>query len=300
VSESKPSGARTTPKPLRVLVTGVTGHQGGAVAGHLLARGHRVRGFTRDGANPRLEELRAKGVEVATGTFDEPATLEKAASGVDAMFLMGTPQGGAETEAREGIAGVDAAKRAGVPWLVYSSVASANRKTGIPHFESKFAVEEHLERSGVPHAVSAPTAFFDNYTSPYQLPSIRQGKIAAATSPDRRVQMVAVDNIGAFVTLLLENPSRFAGVRVDIASDDVSGTEAARVLSELTGRTIAFQPIPLEALRAQNPEYAKMYEFFERVGYRADIEGLRRDYPEVRWLRFREWAATQDWARLLA
>jgi hypothetical protein len=52
-------------------------------------------------------------------------------------------------------------------------------------------------------------------------------------------------------------------------------------------------------LRAQNADYAKMFEWFESGGYTADIDALRREYPGVGWHRVRDWAAGQDWARLL-
>ena len=283
-----------------VLVTGITGHQGSYVARHLLERGHRIRALVRDPKSPRLADFSAKGIELATGSFDAPETIVKAARGVDAMFLMGTRSTSGPGEAAQGIAAVDAAKAAEVPWLIYSSVGSADRATGIPHFEAKFAVEEHLRGAGVRYAVSAPTAFMENFTFPYQLPGLRQGRLGGGTSPARGVQMVALDDLGAFVTLLLENPTLFAGRRTEVASDLVSQAEAARVLTELSGRKIDYQRIPPEALRAQNPDSAKMLEWFERDGYKADIEGLRREYPQVGWQRFGEWAAGQDWVRLLA
>jgi uncharacterized protein YbjT (DUF2867 family) len=190
--------AHPPPKPLLVLVTGITGQQGGHLARRLLARGHRIRALVRNPEGPKLDEIRSKAVDVVQGTFDDQATIERAARGVDAMFLMGTAfQAGAAAEARQGMTAVDAAKGAGVPWLVYSSVGDANHHTGIPHFDSKFAVEEHLRRSGVPYAVSTPTSFMENFRAPIQLPSLRQGKLAMAISPDRPVQMVALDDLSA-------------------------------------------------------------------------------------------------------
>jgi uncharacterized protein YbjT (DUF2867 family) len=299
---SRSKGPRSSPtgKPLLVLVTGAAGQQGGHVARALLARGHRVRALSRKPDSPKLQELLSKGVDVVAGAFDDPAAVGRAARGVDAMFLMGTSfEAGPTAETRQGVAAVDAAKDAGVPWLVYSSVADADRGTGIPHFESKFAVEEHLRRSGLPHAVSAPTSFMENLLAPFSLPGLRQGKIASGIAPGRGVQSVALDDLGAFVTHLIEHPSKFGGKRINVASDLVTGTEQARILSELTGRAFEYQQIPLEVLRQQNADYAKMFEWFERAGYTADIEGLRRDYPGVGWHRFREWATQHDWARLL-
>jgi uncharacterized protein YbjT (DUF2867 family) len=300
MTDSIPAETPYSGKPLRVLVTGITGNQGSHVASQLLARGHRLRALVRDPDGPMVREWRSKGVEPVVGDFESRSTLESAAHGVDAMFLMSTMGREGSGEAAQGIAAVDAAKAAGVPWLVYSSVACADRKTGIPHFETKFLVEEHLRRSGVPFAIDAPTAFMENFVSPYSLPGLREGRLGGGTSPDRGVQMVALDNLGALVRHLIEAPSKFRGRRIEVASDEVSQGQAARIISELSGRTIEYQRIPLEALRARSADTAKMLEWFERERYTADIDGLRREFPQIGWQRFPEWAARQDWRRLLS
>jgi len=292
------SSSRTAPKSLLVLVTGITGRQGGGLAQQLLNRGHRIRALVRTPQTPKLETFRTKRVDVVQGNLEDQASIENAARGIDAMFLMGTPfQNGPEVEKRQGLVAIDAAKSVGVPWLVYSSVADADRQTGIPHFESKFAVEEHLARSGVPHAISAPTSFMENLLAPWSITSIRLGKYAQPLSPDRQLQMVALEDLSTFVAHVLENPTEFRGKRINVASDSASPVETARALSEVTGRTVEFQRLPMDAVRAQGADYAKMFEWFERAGYTADIEGLRREYPQVKWHRLREWAAQIDWNR---
>ena len=124
-----------------VLVTGATGKQGGAVARQLIGKGHHVRALTRDPSKPAAQALAGLGAELAVGNLDDRASLERAIDGVDAVFAVATPfEEGTQAETQQGINVADAAIAAGVQ-LVYSSVANADRQTGIPHFDSKFAVE---------------------------------------------------------------------------------------------------------------------------------------------------------------
>src|SRR5437762_1786984 len=135
-----------------VLVTGATGKQGGAVVEALLTRGHQVRALTRNSASPAANRLREQGVEIAVGDFSDSASLLRAATGVDAVFAMGIPfLAGNEHEVQQGLAIANAARDASVGHLIYSSVASADRHTGIPHFDSKYPVEEHIASLGVPY-----------------------------------------------------------------------------------------------------------------------------------------------------
>jgi uncharacterized protein YbjT (DUF2867 family) len=160
-----------------VLVTGATGNQGGAVVQALLTQSHQVRALTRNSASPDAQRLSEQGVEIAVGEFSDYDSLVRAVSGVDAVYAMNTPlEQGVEKETAQGIAVTDAAKAAGVGHLVYSSVISADRVTGIPHFDSKYAVEKHIKSSAVPYTIIAPVFFMDNLLQPWLLPNLRQGK----------------------------------------------------------------------------------------------------------------------------
>lgn len=147
-----------------VLVTGATGKQGGAAARHLLAAGFGVRALTRDPEGPKARALADGGAEVVGGDLDAPDSLGRALEGVYGVFSVQNPfEHGTGGEVRQGIALADAAMATGVKHFVYSSVASAHRRTGIPHFDSKFEVEEHLRRTGLAHTILRPTYFMENW-----------------------------------------------------------------------------------------------------------------------------------------
>ena len=279
-----------------MLVTGVTGQQGGAVVRALLARGHRVRGLTRNADSPAARTLARQGVELAIGDFTDPGSLVRAATGVDAIFAMTTPfEGGVEGETAQGLTVLAAAERAGVGHLVYSSVASADRATGVPHFDSKYAVEQAIARSAVPYTIIAPVFFMDNLTSPWFAPGIADGTLAMAMTGTTPLQQIAVADIGAFAAAVFERREAVFGRRFDIAGDELTGDHAASILVAVTGRQVAYAGFPPEAMREQSQDMALMYEWFESTGYAADIDGLRREFPEVAWHRFADWARQQAW-----
>jgi uncharacterized protein YbjT (DUF2867 family) len=286
---------------LSVLVSGATGQQGGALARVLLDKGHRVRAFVRRPDSSEAEALERLGAELAEGDFEESSTIEEAARGMDAMFVVATPfEAGMAAETRHGIAAADAAKAAGVSHLVYSSVANADKDTAIPHFDSKRKVEEHIEDLGIPYTIVAPVYFMDNLLAPWTLPQLKEGRLPMALPSPRPLQQITPSDIAAFTALVLEHPEEFVGRRVDIASDELSGEEVAKVLTRVTGREIHYVELPLEQVRqAMGEDGARMFEWFDQVGYSADIEGLRREHPEVGWHTFEEWAKEQDWSALV-
>jgi uncharacterized protein YbjT (DUF2867 family) len=282
-----------------VLVTGATGQQGGAVVGALLSRGHKIRALTRNAASSAANRLRQLGVEIAVGNFDDDSSLVTAARGVDALYAMSTPyEQGAAQEIAQGIAVVNAAKATGVAHLVYSSVASAERETGISHFDGKYVVEKHLQTSGVPYTVVAPVFFMENLLAPWTVSGLRQGKLALALPADRALQQIAVADIGAFVVEVIERGDTLFGRRFDIAGDELTGKEAAAVLSKATGRAIHYEGFPPDGLRAQSEDLAVMFKWFDSTGYGGDIKNLRHDFPEVKWHSFGQWAREQDWNAL--
>ena len=283
-----------------VLVTGATGQQGGALATLLLKQGHRVRAFTRKIESPRARALSEQGAELFSADAEDRASLERAAAGVDAVFAMATPfEGGVEAETRQGINIVSVAAAAGVRQVVYSSVAGADQDTGIPHFESKYRVEQHLRLLGIPFTIIAPVYFMENLIAPWNIGALASGVYPMALPAERKLQQVAVADIAGFAAEVIAHPEEFAGQRIDIGSDERTGTEAAAVLGRASGREMKYLEIPLEQMRAGSEDLALMFEWINRVGYHADIAGLRARYPKVGWRSLEAWAAEQDWNRLL-
>lgn len=280
---------------MRILVTGATGKQGSRVARHLARRGHHVRAFTRDAGSPAARELARLGAEVATGDFAKPETVERAAQGVDAVLVV-TPgmAVSSQEEIRDGRAIADAARAANVRHLVFSSVAGTAQPTGVPHFDSKRAIEEHARGLGLRMTVVAPVFFMENILSPWVLPQIQNGCLALPLPPERRLQMIALEDLAAFLTLALERPGDFEGRRFDIASDELPIGQIATLIGDHLGREIRYERAPIESLRAQSSDAAKMWEYFDTAGFRADVAGLRRDFPEVGWHLFAEWLRSQD------
>jgi uncharacterized protein YbjT (DUF2867 family) len=282
-----------------VLVSGATGQQGGAVTRALLSRGHLVKALTRKPDSDTARRLLSAGAELVTGDLGDRASVVKAARGVDAVFLMGdSVEAGPEEETRQGIIAAEAVKDAGVGHLVYSSVADANKKTAIPHFDSKYLVERHIAGLGIPYTISAPASFMENIVAPWSIGPLRQGTYAFPMPPKRVIQLIAVADIGAFVAALIERRDQVFGKRFDLAGDELSGEQQAKILSDAIGRPINYQEIPLAAARQQSEDVAIMFEWFDRVGADADIAALRRDFSEVRWHGFADWAREFDWSVL--
>jgi uncharacterized protein YbjT (DUF2867 family) len=281
---------------LTVVITGSTGKQGGAVARGLLKRGHKVRAVTRDTNSTQAKSLASAGATLVAASLEDTAALTQALEGATSLFAMTTPSGGTDAETRQGVAAADAAKAAGVH-LVFTSVASANRQTGIPHFDSKYEVEKHIARVGVRATILAPVAFMENlYFIKEQL---AKGIYAAPLPPATALAQVAVADIGAVAVRVLEDAGRFTGKRFDLASDELTGNEAMAILARVTGRPFSYYQVPLDVIRQRMGEDAvKMYEWFERVGFAVDRAALRREFPDVTFHDFESWTKTQNWSGL--
>ncbi len=277
-----------------ILVTGATGQQGGAVARALLAKGQKIRVMTR---NPdKASALVKAGAEVVKGDLTNPGDLQAALRGVHGVFAMSTPfEAGMDAEVRQGIEMADAAKRAGVAHYVYTSVGSAHRHTGIPHFESKWKVEQHIKKIGLPATILRPVWFMENFTT-FAKPSA-EGVLSLPMKSGRKLAMVALKDIGEFGAAAFVRPKDFLGQAIDLAGDDLTMAEVAALLSRTMGRPIRFQEFPLEqAEAAMGHDFAVMFKWFDDVGYAIDVPGLKQQFG-LPLTTFAEWARTVDWVK---
>jgi uncharacterized protein YbjT (DUF2867 family) len=281
-----------------ILVTGATGRQGGAVARELLARGHRVRAMTRKPDSDKAQGLADLGAQVVRGDFDDPKSLPKAIKGAWGAFAVHDSwEAGVEREQEQGKRFARLCKEAGVSHYVYSSVGSAHRRTGIPHFESKWHIEETIRQLDLlSYTVIRPVFFMENFLSPGLLPDLKAGKITMPLKPTTVLQMIAVEDIGRYVAWAFENYESLNGRAIDIAGDERTMPDTARILGAAADKEIEFAPRPIEEVRAASEDWAIMVEWFDAVGYDADIAALAGE-TGIRPITLTEWAAAVDWPR---
>jgi len=279
-----------------ILVTGATGQQGGATARELASKGYKVRGLTRKPKAAPAKALKDSGVELVAGNLDDAASLDAALKGVWGVFgVQNTWEAGVEGEETQGKRLAERAKAAGVQHYVYASVGSAHRKTRIPHFENKARVEERVRALGFPSfTIVRPVFFMENLTSPWFKPAIDGGTLAIGMEPTTRLQMIAVADIGKYGALAFEKHAELNGAGLDIAGDALTGPEAAAILTRVAGREIQFFRVPIAEVRKFSDDFATMLEWFDRVGYDADIAGNARKYG-IPATGFETWARRQKW-----
>jgi uncharacterized protein YbjT (DUF2867 family) len=262
-----------------VLVVGATGQQGGAVAREWLRLGYRVKGLTRNPGGPRARSLAAAGATMVRGNLNDPTSLARALDGVDGVFLMTDFwEHGYDGEVRHGRNMIEAATQAGVRHLVYSSVASADRDTGIPHFDSKHEVERLLAESALSWTVIRPVSFMENWDA---VPAdVAAGVYATPLRPEAVVQYVSVRDIGRFVAAAFESSAAWGGRSLDIAGSSLTVAGLADLFAEVLGRPVELRRIPWAEYEARNgEEMAVMMRWFDEVGYDVDVPALRAEYP---------------------
>jgi uncharacterized protein YbjT (DUF2867 family) len=278
-----------------ILVTGATGNQGGAIAHQLLADGCQVRALTRNLQGDKAQALAARGAQLVQGDLDDPQSLKQALEGAWGAYAVQNNQEGVAREEEQGKRFAEIAREAGIGHFVYSSVGSADRGTGVPHFENKWRVEGKIRSLAFPsYTILRPVFFMENFLSPWLKPGIMEGKLRLPIAPDTALQLIALEDIGKFGALAFQEHGRMNGVEVDIAGDSCTMPEAADIISRAMDRKIVFERAPIEEMRQMSEDLALMFEWFDRVGYNVDIGAVEKNYG-VKCCKLSEWANKVNW-----
>jgi len=275
-----------------VLVTGVTGHQGGAVARELIAQGVKVRGMTRKPDSDAAKALQKLGIEIVAGDFDDEASLRNALKGAWGAFsVQNTWEVGVDREEEQGKRFAKIAHEAGIRHFVYTSVASAHRETGIPHFENKWRIEQTIKALGFPSwTVIRPVFFMENLAGPWFLSGIQEGKLVVGIEPTTPLQMIAVADIGKYGAWAFLEHESLNGRAIDIAGDELTMPRTAEILAQVTKHPVEFVQAPIEEVRKASADFAAMLEWFVDVGYDVRIASTAEE-SGIRPTTFQEWAA---------
>ena len=167
-------------------------------------------------------------------------------------------------------------------------MGSAHKRTGIPHFDNKWRIEETVRGLHFPsHVILRPVFFMENLLAPF---SLQGSTLAWALGPSTKIQMIAVDDIGWFGARAFTEAAALNRREIDLAGDMQTMPEAAAILTDALGRPITFAQTPIEQVRQYSKETAVMLEWFDHVGYSVDITGLEREFG-------RTFTKLPDWAR---
>ncbi|WP_129788894.1 NmrA family NAD(P)-binding protein [Promicromonospora panici] len=281
------SALSTTPVDARpVLVTGATGRQGGATARALLAAGVPVRALVRDPAGVRAKAVEALGAELVTGDLHDVDSVVRAATGARAVFSVQmpayTPDGfDFAGEVTQGTNLIEGARAAGVPQFVHTSVSGAGQHTEVPGWaegrwavepslSAKTAVQDRAREAGFPRwTLLKPGTFMENFhpSMAYMFPRGVEGGLVSVLNPRTRLSLVAVRDIGTAAAAALVAPERFDGVELELASDYLSMTEIAEVLSRALDVPLSAPDMTEEqALAAGMPAMGASLEWMNVAG----------------------------------
>ena len=175
-------------------------------------------------------------------------------------------------------------------------MGGAERSSRIDHWDSKWEIEQHIRRLGLPATMVRPASFMENYYIPAVERGLLRGRLIDPVKPDKPYQTIATDDIGKFVAFVFDRPDEFIGTEVEIAGSELTNRQAAEVFSRVLGRPVTFRRLPMPLVRvALGKEFYQMFRWFNHSGYRADVEGLRARYPELGLRTLEEWLREEGW-----
>ncbi|TIB13259.1 hypothetical protein E3P89_01330 [Wallemia ichthyophaga] len=260
------------------LITGATGQQGNATIQHL--KGEKTRALVRNPASEAAKKLEGEGVDIAKGDLTDSLTIYNAMEGCKAAFLVTTmAPNGPSDEVIQGKAFIDAAKKRNIR-VVYTSVDSA-KGSNVPHFESKAEVEQMIRDSNLPHTIVKPVAFMDNFPKKSGLQSFLTIGLFSAAILDKKIQLVAVDDIGRVAATALKHPERYNGRSIPLAGEELSISDIQNAYNTAHGAPAWKAYLPSFTPSLLSNDFSKMFYWFRSDGYKANIPALREEFPAI-------------------
>lgn len=235
-----------------IVITAPTGQIGSQLVRRLLDQGSSVRIIARDAS--RVDPTAREQVEIVEGRHDDPAVLDKALPGAEALFWLVPPNPaapstmehylsfarvGAAAVARHGVGHVVGVSSAGHGWPKRAGVLSA-----------AFAMDEELAASGAAYRALSLPFYMENLLR--QLPAIRErGEFSLTCAGDQPLATIATRDIAEAALGLLTDVSWTGQANLPLFGPDRLTPEAmARVMSEELGRSVAYRRITVDEYAA--------------------------------------------------
>ena len=228
-----------------ILVTGATGKLGRHAIDMLLERvpAARVIAGVRDPA--KAKDLAARGVQVRHLDYEQPATIDSALRGVEKLLLVSSSEVG--KRASQHLAVIEAAKKAGVKLIVYTSILHGER-SGLGLAPEHVATEQALRASGVPSALLRNGWYIENYSE--NLGGALQSGVMLGSAGGGKIAPAARVDLAEAAAVVLTTPGH-EGKTYELAGDRAyTLPEIAAEVARASGKPVVYQDLPQAEFQA--------------------------------------------------
>ena len=241
-----------------ILITGATGQLGRVVIEHLAKRGHagRVAGLVRDEA--RAADLKAEGVDLRVGDYDDVGSLDAAMKGVERVLLISGTERDPARSLRQHANVIDAARRAGVGFLAYTGRAMRDpSSTETELMRGHFHTEDLIRESGMVHALFRNALYLESLAYFIGKGGSQPGEASTFETDIRlptgegKVSYALRSELGEGIAHALAREETEDRVYTLTAGEAWSFHDVARALGELSGRPVTYTPTDTATFRAQ-------------------------------------------------
>jgi uncharacterized protein YbjT (DUF2867 family) len=268
----------------QIFVTGGTGNQGGAVARHLVQLGFSIKVLTRDPDSEKAKKLQGPKTALVKGNLDQPDSFRDHLKGVYGIFSVQAMGKRMQNEMRQGIELANLAREFRIDHLIYSSGAGAVSRTGIPHWDSKLNIENHIKQINIPYTIIRPSSLFENFLIPQVKNRITQGKLVSPAREEAIQQFMAADDIGVFCSRIFMNTQKYLGKTITLGTEEMTMKEVAACFSEVLGFPVKYQKLPgLITRLVMGKDLHLMFQWINENNaiFIKDLEGFKREHPDL-------------------
>ncbi len=227
--------------------SGVLGH---AAALHFLEKGYTVTAFARDTA--KVRDLHDKGAQIIAGDINDPASFNDIFQDKDIVLtavhgMIGRGKNRSENVDERGHKNlIDAAKKAGVKHFIYTSIIGASPDHPLDFCRTKYAVEQHLERSGMNYTIIRPAAFMEWHA--YRLLGkniIDKGKTMIPGKGETPMNFISVVDVVGAIDCIIDS-DRYINTIVTLAGpENLTRNQVAEMFGKATGKPFKVGHIPI-------------------------------------------------------
>jgi NAD(P)H dehydrogenase (quinone) len=292
----------------KVLVTGSTGFQGGAVVKQLISDGFQVKGFALP--TDETSHLESLGVEISTGSFDNLESLTNVFKDVDKVVLSFPLIFDKEKLMQFARNVVDAWRKSNVSMFVFNTnLPVFHKQVGLAAFDTKLAIEQYFDSEKLPYISLRPTLYMDNLSAPFLLPVIKANGILPYPVPSgKKIAWMSHIDLAKFVSASLNRPD-LIGQKFFLGGIQlISGEEMAKVVSKYAGKPIHFVALTPDEFEGQLSggfgietarEIANIYRFVKDNVEHLQAKDLRENtliHLPVNLHTFEDWASQVAWS----